>query len=95
MFRLTDFDFSDRTVFLRVDLNSPIENGRIASDARFRAVLPTIKYLLDSGAKLVVATHQSRPYKGDYVTTEEHAEILSGLLGQEVEYVEDIFGKLA
>ncbi|WP_297501721.1 phosphoglycerate kinase, partial [Thermococcus sp.] len=41
------------------------------------------------------ATHQSRPYKGDYVTTEEHAEILSGLLGQEVEYVEDIFGKLA
>ena len=95
MFRLTDFDFSSRTVFLRVDLNSPVENGRITSDARFRAVLPTIKYLLDNGAKLVIATHQSRPYKGDYVTTEEHAEILSGLLGQEVEYVEDIFGRLA
>ena len=95
MFRLTDFDFSNRTVFLRVDLNSPVENGRITSDARFRAVLPTIKYLLDSGAKLVIATHQSRPYKGDYITTEEHAEILSGLLNQEVEYVEDIFGRLA
>ncbi|WP_297523256.1 phosphoglycerate kinase [Thermococcus sp.] len=94
-FRLTDFDFSNRTVFLRADLNSPVENGRITSDARFRAVLPTIKYLLDNGAKLVIATHQSRPYKGDYVTTEEHAELLSGLLGQEVEYVEDIFGRLA
>ncbi len=94
-FRLTDFDFSNRTVFLRADLNSPVENGRITNDARFRAVLPTIKYLLDNGAKLVIATHQSRPYKGDYVTTEEHAEILSGLLGQEVEYVEDIFGRLA
>ncbi|WP_297491244.1 phosphoglycerate kinase [Thermococcus sp.] len=94
-FRLTDFDFSNRTVFLRADLNSPVENGRITNDARFRAVLPTIKYLLDNGAKLVIATHQSRPYKGDYVTTEEHAELLSGLLGQEVEYVEDIFGRLA
>ncbi len=94
-FRLTDFDFSNRTVFLRADLNSPVENGRITSDARFRAVLPTIKYLLDNGAKLVIATHQSRPYRGDYVTTEEHAEILSGLLGQKVEYVEDIFGRLA
>jgi len=94
-FRLTDFDFSNRTVFLRADLNSPVENGRIASDARFRAVLPTIEYLLDSGAKLVIGTHQSRPYKGDYITTEEHAEILSKLLGQEVEYVEDVFGRLA
>jgi phosphoglycerate kinase len=95
MFRLTDFTYEGRTVFLRADLNSPVEKGRITSDARFRAVLPTIRYLLDNGAKLVIATHQSRPYKGDYTTTEEHAEILSRLLGQEVKYVEDIFGKLA
>jgi phosphoglycerate kinase len=95
MFRLMDFTYDGKTVFLRADLNSPVENGRITSDARFRAVLPTIQYLLDSGAKLVIATHQSRPYKGDYITTEEHAEILSRLLGQDVEYVEDIFGKYA
>ncbi len=44
----------------------------------------------------MISTHQSRPYKGgDYITTEEHAQILSRLLGQEVEYVEDIFGKYA
>lgn len=95
MFRLTDFNFHNKTVFLRVDLNSPVENGRITSDARFRAVLPTVKHLVEDGAKVVIGTHQSRPYKGDYITTEQHAEILSELLGQEVEYVEDIFGKLA
>ncbi len=95
MFRLADFNFHGRTVFLRADLNSPIENGRIISDARFRAVLPTVKHLLEDGAKLVIGTHQSKPYKGDYTTTEEHARILSELLGQEVEYVEDIFGRYA
>lgn len=94
-FRLTDFSFEDRTVFLRVDLNSPVKGGRILSDARFRAALPTVRELLEGGAKLVIATHQSKPYKEDYVTTEEHAEILSRLLGQEVEYVEDIFGRYA
>ncbi|AFL95877.1 phosphoglycerate kinase [Thermococcus cleftensis] len=95
MFRLTDFDYHDKTVFLRADLNSPVKDGNIISDARFRAVLPTVRYLLEGGAKLVIGTHQSKPYKGDYITTEQHAEILSGLLGQEVEYVEDIFGRYA
>ncbi|WP_457741806.1 phosphoglycerate kinase, partial [Thermococcus sp.] len=95
MFRLIDFDFNGKTVFLRADLNSPVENGRITSDARFKAVLPTVKHLVEDGAKVVIGTHQSRPYKGDYTTTEQHAEILGKLLGQDVEYVEDIFGKLA
>lgn len=95
MFKLTDFNYHGKTVFLRVDLNSPVKNGRIISDARFQAVLPTIVYLLEQGAKLVIGTHQSKPHKGDYITTEEHAEILSKLLGQEIEYVEDIFGKYA
>lgn len=95
MFRLTDFDYHGKTVFLRVDLNSPVRDGRILSDARFRAVLPTVEYLLENGAKVVVGTHQSKPYRGDYVTTEEHAGVLSGLLGRDVEYVEDIFGRCA
>jgi phosphoglycerate kinase len=95
MFKLTDFDYHNKTVFLRADLNSPVKNGKIISDARFRGVLPTILYLLEHGAKVVVSTHQSKPYNEDYITTEQHAEILSNLLGQEVEYVEDIFGKYA
>jgi phosphoglycerate kinase len=81
MFRLTDFDFHGKTVFLRADLNSPVKDRKIISDARFRGVLPTIIYLLEHGAKLVIGTHQSKPYKGDYTTTEEHANILSRLLG--------------
>jgi len=95
MFRLTDFNYHNRTVFLRVDLNSPVRNGRITDDARFRAVLPTLEYLLEHGARVVVGTHQGRPYGDDYSTTEGHARILSTLLGTEVEYVEDIFGRYA
>ncbi|NJE08847.1 phosphoglycerate kinase [Thermococcus sp. M39] len=95
MFRLTDFNYNGKTVFLRVDLNSPVKNGKIISDARFRAVLPTLLYLLEHNAKVVIATHQSKPYNEDYITTEQHAEILSSLIGREVEYVEDIFGKYA
>ncbi|MBO8175584.1 MAG: phosphoglycerate kinase [Thermococcus sp.] len=95
MFRLTDFNYHGKTVFLRVDLNSPVKNGRIISDARFRAVLPTLLYLLEHNAKVIIATHQSKPYNEDYITTEQHAEILSSLIGREVEYVEDIFGKYA
>ncbi len=95
MFKLTDFDYHGKTVFLRVDLNSPVKDGRIISDARFRGVLPTVLYLLEHGAKVVIGTHQSKPYREDYITTEQHAEILDRLLGVDVEYVEDIFGKCA
>ncbi len=95
MFRLTDFNFHGKTVFLRADLNSPVKDGKIISDARFRAVVPTVLYLLEHGAKLVIGTHQSSPYREDYITTEQHAEILSRLIGQEVEYVEDVFGRCA
>ncbi|AEC52621.1 phosphoglycerate kinase [Pyrococcus sp. NA2] len=95
MFRLEEFNFHNKTVFLRVDLNSPMKDGKIISDARFRAVLPTIEFLVENGAKVVIGTHQGKPYSDDYSTTEEHARILSGLLNQHVEYVEDIFGKYA
>lgn len=95
MFRVTDFNYHNKTVFLRVDLNSPVKNGKIISDARFRAVLPTLLYLLEHDAKVVIATHQSKPYNEDYITTEQHAEILSSLIGRRVEYVEDIFGRYA
>jgi phosphoglycerate kinase len=95
MFKLDDFSYHGKTVFLRADLNSPVKGGKIISDARFRALLPTVIYLLEHGAKVVIGTHQSKPYTGDYTTTEEHARILTDLLGQDVEYVEDIFGRYA
>lgn len=95
MFRLSDFNYHDKVIFLRADLNSPVKDGKIISDARFRAVLHTIRYLLEHKAKVVIGTHQSKPYEEDYLTTEQHAEILSSLLGVKVKYVDDIFGKCA
>ncbi|RLF86562.1 phosphoglycerate kinase [Thermococci archaeon] len=95
MFRLSDFNYHDKVIFLRADLNSPVKDGKIISDARFRAVLHTIRYLLEHKAKVVIGTHQSKPYEEDYLSTEQHAEILSSLLGVKVKYVDDIFGKCA
>ncbi|HII68206.1 MULTISPECIES: phosphoglycerate kinase [Thermococcus] len=95
MFKLSDFNYHDKVIFLRADLNSPVKDGKIISDARFRAVLHTIQYLLEHKAKVVIGTHQSKPYEEDYLTTEQHAEILSSLLGVKVKYVDDIFGKCA
>ncbi len=66
MFRLTDFDYHGKTVFLRVDLNSPVRDGRILSDARFRAVLPTVEYLLENGgAKVVVGNPPEQALQGE------------------------------
>jgi len=95
MFRLPDFDYGNRTVFLRLDLNSPIKDGRIISDARFRAIIPTVKYLLERGAKIVIGTHQGKPYEKDYTTTEEHAKVLERLIDSQVKYVDDVLGKYA
>ena len=58
---IEDFDLKDQRVFLRLDLNVPIKNGKIADTTRIDAVLPTIRYALEHGAKLVVASHLGRP----------------------------------
>lgn len=85
----------NKTVLLRLDLNSPIDpaTGRILDDKRFREHLPTIKALY--GSRVVIVTHQSRPGKKDFTTLEGHAERLSTLLQQKVEYIDDIFGRCA
>jgi phosphoglycerate kinase len=83
------------TVMLRVDFNSPIDpsSNQILDDKRFREHLPTVQALED--ARVVVLTHQSRPGKKDYTTLEVHAEKLERLLGHQVTYVDDIFGRCA
>ena len=85
----------DRTVLLRLDLNSPIDpgTGAILDDKRFREHLPTIRAL--ERAKVVVLTHQSRPGKKDYTPLAAHAAKLEAMLGRPVTYVEDIFGAAA
>ena len=64
-------DLKDKRVFLRLDLNLPLLNGQITDLTRLKAAIPTIKYCLDKGAKLVLGSHLGRP------KTEEHRSTLS------------------
>ncbi|MBN1434378.1 phosphoglycerate kinase [Candidatus Fermentibacterales bacterium] len=93
--RLDEADPSGRRVFLRADLNVPLESGDVADDTRIRGVLPTIRRLLDSGASLVIASHLGRP-DGRVVEGLSLAPVarrLSGLLELPVAVAPDCVGK--
>jgi len=89
-----DVDLSDRRVFLRADLNVPLDDGRITDDTRIRASLPTIAHLLERGAVVVLASHLGRP-KGkvnDALRLKPVADRLSQLLGRPVRMTGDALG---
>ena len=90
---IDDFNFDGKTVLFRVDINSPIKDGEIADDTRIRRSIETINAL--SNAKIVLLAHQSRPGKRDFTTMEEHAKVMSNILGRNVKYVNDLFGEKA
>ncbi len=58
---IRDFELQGKTVFLRLDLNVPLDNGKITDETRITASLPTIRYALEKGAKLIIASHLGRP----------------------------------
>ncbi|MGB1197876.1 MAG: phosphoglycerate kinase [Thalassotalea sp.] len=64
--KMTDLPLNDQRVLIREDLNVPISNGEVTSDARLRAALPTIKLALDAGAKVMVMSHLGRPTEGEF-----------------------------
>ena len=94
---VTDLDLAGTRVFIRVDFNVPIKHGAITDDTRIRASLPTIKYALDKGATVILASHLGRP-KGkpnpEY-SLRPVATRLSELLGRPVEFAEDCIGETA
>jgi phosphoglycerate kinase len=94
---VTDLGLKGKRVFIRVDFNVPIKNGAITDDTRIRASLPTIKYALEQGATVILASHLGRP-KGkpnpDY-SLRPVAARLSDLLGRPVEFSEDCIGPAA
>ncbi|UZD15584.1 phosphoglycerate kinase [Gallibacterium anatis] len=64
--KMTDLDLAGKRVLIRADLNVPVKDGKITSDARIKASLPTIKSALEQGAKVMVTSHFSRPTEGEY-----------------------------
>ena len=92
---LDDVDVSGKTVFLRVDINSPLDpvSKRILDDSRIRATVATLKDLEDAG--VVLGTHQSRPGKYDFTSLELHARVLQMYLGDRVSFVGDVMGEKA
>lgn len=62
--KMTSLDLAGKRVFIRADLNVPIKDGKVTSDARILASLPTIQYCLDAGAKVMVTSHLGRPTEG-------------------------------
>lgn len=89
-----DLDVAGRRVLVRVDFNVPMKNGAITDDSKMRAALPTLRYLIEHGAKVIVATHLGRP-KGEVVEslrTAPVAERLSKLLDRPVISLRDCIG---
>jgi len=89
-----DVEVAGKRVFVRVDFNVPLENGKITDDTRIRETLPTIRHLMERGAKIILASHLGRP-KGKVVEElrlTPVAERLSELLGKPVQKADEAIG---
>lgn len=90
--KMTDLNLAGKRVLIREDLNVPIRNGVVTSDARLRATLPTIKWALQAGATVILMSHLGRPVEGQFdaeFSLQPVADRLSALLGREISLVSD------
>jgi phosphoglycerate kinase len=95
LLRMADLDLKDRRVLIREDLNVPVQNGVVTSDARIRAALPTVRLALEKGARVVLLSHLGRPEEGKFDADFSLAPVaakLSELLGKQVPLVADWLG---
>lgn len=94
---IDDFDVEDKTVLVRIDINSPVDpsSGIILDDTRLKLHAQTVKELSSKGAKVVLLAHQSRPGKKDFSTLAQHADALSGILNLRVKYIDSLFSNAA
>jgi len=90
--KLTDLDLSGKRVLIRADLNVPVKDGKVTSDARITASMPTIEHCVKAGAKVQVMSHRGRPEEGkvdDENSMQPIAEDLSSKIGKEVRLIKD------
>lgn len=91
---MTDLDLSQKRVLIREDLNVPVKNGEVTSDARINAALPSIKQALDQGAAVILMSHLGRPTEGQFenqFSLQPVADDLSKKLGTQVALISDWF----
>src|SRR4051812_12712322 len=91
---IKDVDLKGKRVFIRVDFNVPVKDGKIGDDTRLRASLPTVRYALDAGATVVLASHLGRP-KGKpnpQYTLRPVADAFGAMLGRPVAFVDECVG---
>lgn len=90
--KMTDLDLAGKRVLIRQDLNVPIKDGKVASDKRIRASMPTIEHCIKAGARVMLMSHLGRPTEGepaDEFSMKPVADYLSEALGKEVRLVAD------
>jgi phosphoglycerate kinase len=90
--QMTELDLNQKRVLIREDLNVPIKEGVVTSDARIRAALPTIKMAIDQGAEVILMSHLGRPTEGQFeaqYSLQPVANDLSSKLGVEVQLITD------
>ena len=91
---IRDLDLTNKRVFIRVDFNVPLEGGKVAEDTRIRETIPTLKFAIERGARLVLASHLGRP-KGKpdpRYSLKPVVGRLSELLGKPVAFAADCIG---
>lgn len=90
-----DIELKDKRVFVRVDYNVPMKEGVIRDDTRIQASLPTVKYLVENGAKVILASHMGRPdgARVESLSLKPVADRLSELIGKEVKMLNDCIGE--
>src|SRR5512140_2918602 len=89
-----DIDLKGKRVLMRVDFNVPMQGGAVTDDKRIRAALPTIQYVLDQGASLILMSHLGRPKGGPdpEFSLKAAAETLGKLLGKDVKMAPAVVG---
>jgi phosphoglycerate kinase len=90
--KMTDLDLAGKRLLIRQDLNVPVKDGKVASDKRIRASLPTIEHAINAGAQVMLMSHLGRPTEGEYAeefSLKPVADHLATLLGKPVQLIGD------